>query len=485
MEQLTDYAEPVSGFYLPDGRILVEIDEAGNERTQLHILGEGALVSDPRFNHWTPHASKDGRRLAYSTNRRNGRDFDIVVRELASGEERKFEMHGYVMVDSISADGRWVVAVRGNELAGDTDLLLIDVDAGGVEHVTPHGARPSSAGQCGMVTASTRRRTTAGTRPQSRASTSARARGCPSASRAGISSASAPPARLVVVANEDGYSRSDDLPFPGDGVADHFVFSPDGTKVAFGFSTTTEPQQVWLPRLRRRASRAGSRPRPRRGGVEPTSTASRASTASRSGLPLRRRRRRPVPVVVTIHGGPERSGCRGTRPASARSRSTSSRAATRSRRRTSAARSGYGKRFRASTTWRSASTRSRPRSLHAWLAGRPEIDGDRQCLRPLVRRLHGPRRPSFPTRAMGGGARCVGISSLRTSSRTRRITAAPCASASTARSPTPSCSTASRRGAALDAIRAPLFIEHGRNDPRVPVSESEAIHAARRTRGRA
>src|SRR6185437_7153309 len=28
----------------------------------------------------------------------------------------------------------------------------------------------------------------------------------------------------------------------------------------------------------------------------------------------------------------------------------------------------------------------------------------------------------------------------------------------------------------IDAIRAPLFIQHGRNDPRVPVSESEHIH---------
>ena len=35
----------------------------------------------------------------------------------------------------------------------------------------------------------------------------------------------------------------------------------------------------------------------------------------------------------------------------------------------------------------------------------------------------------------------------------------------------------------LDAIRAPLFIEHGRNDPRVPVSESEAIHAELVRRG--
>ena len=35
----------------------------------------------------------------------------------------------------------------------------------------------------------------------------------------------------------------------------------------------------------------------------------------------------------------------------------------------------------------------------------------------------------------------------------------------------------------LDAIKAPLFIEHGRNDPRVPVSESEAIHAELVRRG--
>src|SRR5262245_47760617 len=96
MEQLTHYSEPVSGLYLPDGRVLLEIDEGGNERTQLHILGEGPLVSDPRFNHWTPQASKDGRLLAYTTNRRNGVDFDVIVRELESGEEKSFELGGYV-----------------------------------------------------------------------------------------------------------------------------------------------------------------------------------------------------------------------------------------------------------------------------------------------------------------------------------------------------------------------------------------------------
>src|SRR6185312_4629208 len=35
----------------------------------------------------------------------------------------------------------------------------------------------------------------------------------------------------------------------------------------------------------------------------------------------------------------------------------------------------------------------------------------------------------------------------------------------------------------IDAIRAPLFIQHGRNDPRVPVSESEHIHEVLSAKG--
>ena len=35
----------------------------------------------------------------------------------------------------------------------------------------------------------------------------------------------------------------------------------------------------------------------------------------------------------------------------------------------------------------------------------------------------------------------------------------------------------------LDALRAPLFVIHGANDPRVPLSEAEQISAALRVRG--
>src|SRR5262245_35461796 len=74
-EQLTDFAEPVSGLFLPDGRVLVEIDAGGNERTQLHVLDGSSmvpLVVDERFIHHSPHVR--GSLLAYATNRRNGVD---------------------------------------------------------------------------------------------------------------------------------------------------------------------------------------------------------------------------------------------------------------------------------------------------------------------------------------------------------------------------------------------------------------------------
>ena len=90
---MTSYDEPVDGQLLPDDRLLLEIDEGGNERTQLYLDGD-PLVVDPRYIHRSPHVSRDGALLAYATNRRNGLDFDIVVRWLESAEERSFELGG-------------------------------------------------------------------------------------------------------------------------------------------------------------------------------------------------------------------------------------------------------------------------------------------------------------------------------------------------------------------------------------------------------
>ena len=119
MEQVTSYDEPVTGQFLPDGRILVEMDEGGNERTQLHVAGQGPLVSDLRYVHRTPVAH--GRVLAYSTNRRNGVDFDIVARDLETGDERVFELDGHNYVVAVSPDERYIAVERTGARSGDSD----------------------------------------------------------------------------------------------------------------------------------------------------------------------------------------------------------------------------------------------------------------------------------------------------------------------------------------------------------------------------
>src|SRR5688572_30205340 len=58
LEQLTDFADPVDGFFVPGrGRILLQMDHGGNERQQLYLL-EPALeaelepvVVEPDFLH--------------------------------------------------------------------------------------------------------------------------------------------------------------------------------------------------------------------------------------------------------------------------------------------------------------------------------------------------------------------------------------------------------------------------------------------------
>src|SRR5712691_8726808 len=136
LRQLTDFADPVSGQLVPDGRILLEKDEGGNERTQLYLLGSGSelepLAVDARFIHGTPHVSRGGTLLVYATNRRNGVDFDIVARDLPGGTERTFVLGGYCGVEGVSPDGRWIVVERTGDKSADNELFLAEVMSGDV-----------------------------------------------------------------------------------------------------------------------------------------------------------------------------------------------------------------------------------------------------------------------------------------------------------------------------------------------------------------
>jgi dipeptidyl aminopeptidase/acylaminoacyl peptidase len=481
LEQLTSFAEPVDGQLLPDDRLLLEIDAGGNERGQLHLAGE-PLVVDPRFIHRTPHVSRDGKLLAYSTNRRNGLDFDIVVRLLESGEERSFELGGWCASGEISPDGRWVVAEQLGELSGDSNLFLLGVESGEVVHVTPHdGAAeylspfwlPDSSGLLcatneGRDTFAVSRYTLGGGWQVVHAADWDLECFGDHAGR-----------YLLLVANEDGYSRAEGLSLPGEGLAEHFVFSPDGTRVAFAFSTPTEPHQVWLHDFGSGTARKLTDLGAVEDGVEPE--LHRFESFDGESVPVflfRPEGEGPFPVVVTVHGGPESqwrpwySGGFGafTQHLVARGYAV---AAPNVRGST-----GYGKRFEhLDDVEKRLDSVADLASLHAWLAARPEIDGSRAV---VYGRSYGGYMVlaalAFQPELWAAGIEFVGISNLRTFLENTSVWRRAAREREYGPLSDPELLERLSPWSRLDAIRAPLFIEHGRNDPRVPVSESEAIH---------
>jgi dipeptidyl aminopeptidase/acylaminoacyl peptidase len=481
MRQVTFDEEAVTGQFLPDGRILVERDAGGNERTQLFV-GDEPLVVDLRYKHDLPHAA--GRTLAYSTNRRNGVDFDVVARNLESGEERTFAFEGYVGVAAISPDGRRIVADRAGQRSGDNDLYLCDVDSGEVTHLTPHDepaeyATPAFRGD-ELVWATNEGRDTIAVGGVD--------------SRWDLTCAADPAGRsLLVHANEDGYSRltlqpGGDVPLPGKGVVESPVFSPDGSKLAYGFSTPTQPFDVYVFDLdsgeTQRLTMSSTTPA---GLVEPK--LHRFESFDGESVPVflfTPPGEGPFPVVVMVHGGPEAQYlpqwhvnyapltqhllARGYAVAAPNVRGST----------------GYGKRYEHldDIALRLDSVRDLA-ALHHWLAARPEIDGSRAV---LYGRSYGGYMVlaglAFQPQLWTAGIEAVGISNLltfleNTSPYRRAVREREYGSLERDRDFLVEASPITH----VDAIRAPLFIQHGANDPRVPVSESEEIARVLREKG--
>ncbi|WP_238342873.1 S9 family peptidase [Nocardioides cynanchi] len=114
---LTDLPSPCRGRYVPGRRqVVVEHDEGGDENYQLSLLDLTdpparpvgpdrlvPLVRDPDRLHVLLDVTGDD--VVYCTNRRNGVDMDVVLRSLDSGEERvAYDGGGYVVQTSVSHD---------------------------------------------------------------------------------------------------------------------------------------------------------------------------------------------------------------------------------------------------------------------------------------------------------------------------------------------------------------------------------------------
>ncbi|WP_324650741.1 alpha/beta fold hydrolase [Georgenia sp. H159] len=134
---LTALPSRCSGRYVPGRRqVVVQHDTDGDELMQLSLLDLGTLPSGPvtldgltplvrdrRYMHVLQDVTADS--VVFHTNRRNGVDMDVVVRDLTTGDERVVhDGGGYVVGAAVSHDEA-SIAVTGLSLRPASTLVRV------------------------------------------------------------------------------------------------------------------------------------------------------------------------------------------------------------------------------------------------------------------------------------------------------------------------------------------------------------------------
>jgi dipeptidyl aminopeptidase/acylaminoacyl peptidase len=535
---LTALPGACTGRYLPRERtVIVSHDEGGNEQHQLSLLrlptpgGRAAgladlepLVRDPACMHVL--AAVQAGQICYFVNRRNGVDFDPVIRQLADGSERELVLADAMFDEAaMSPDGRWLALTVASKIAAAAEhVVLVDLEVPPGEErmaeVTPADAAAmngalawSPDGSALYFSSNNGREFTAVARYDLAAASLTWLVTDDEADLTGWLSPDG--TSLLVERNDNGASRLAlhdaatgghvrDLPLPATGtVRQHSLPEPrwarDSSAIALSLSAPEAPGDALL------ASLAG----PGTLGRQPSVRRLTDSAAALGGEPpaLPELHRVPTPngeevpcfvyrstsadaganglagsAVLVVHGGPEAQAKRNfdtTVQALAAAGHTVLVPNVRGS-------VGYGKR------WYSADdVRLRLNSvqdlaaLHAYLPALG-LDPSRAALwggsyggYMVLAGL------SFQPELWAAGVDIVGIASLvtfleNTSAYRRVYREREYGTLARDREFLHSASPLTR----IDDMRAPLFIIHGANDPRVPLSEAEQIHAALTSRGR-
>ena len=483
--------------------VVVQHDLGGNERGQLSLLRIGEaefepLVHDERYLHRLMTVQPG--RVVYATNRRNKVDFDIVVRNVFTGaEEVVYDGGGNLATGALSPDSRYLATTVAVDQAYSMQALLIDtMPETGADRVTELtgkdedayngrvGWRPDSAG---LVLTSNRDREFKAIARLDLAS--GEWHWLVASDRHDLTGWLSPDGRkLLVMTNVDGVSRLtvhdgatgrqlDEIQLPADGwFSDPLpepAFSPNSRYVALTFSSPTIPMDVLLVDL------------------ESTKVTSLTDTGSQlTGMvePTHVRANGQIPcfvygtgtsAVLFIHGGPEGQSQRrfdalvqGLVAAGHRVVVPNIRGSI-----------GYGKSYYSADDRRKRLDSIQDLAvLHDWL---PSIGVD-----PAKVALWGRSYGGYVVLAglaflpdrWAAGVDIVGISSLvtfleNTSPYRRRAREREYGWLDRDRDFLEEASPMNK----VDKIRAPLFVVHGANDPRVPLGEAEQLVEAVRRNG--
>jgi dipeptidyl aminopeptidase/acylaminoacyl peptidase len=149
--QLTYYKDQVMGaLYRPGrpGQYIYTLNEGGAENFQFFIVdpatGKARRFTDGKSRHVSPVWSNDGKLLAYASNARNGRDFDLYVADPSTpGSERRVaELKGSWNPLDWSPDNRRILLSE-DISANEGYLHWVDVATGEIHTLTPR--RPAGS----------------------------------------------------------------------------------------------------------------------------------------------------------------------------------------------------------------------------------------------------------------------------------------------------------------------------------------------------
>ncbi len=527
---LTAFEEPIGAGYLPNDpeggpgrRLLLATDRGGNERHQLFTAADepaqpyegpddlDPLVIDEDHIHRPGGVTRDGRYLAYATNRGDGVAFDTWVRDLTDGEERcVFASGGWTSPGGFSPDGRYLAVSELTTKAGDNRVHLVDLrsldgadgpadaDHPAVVELAPHEDSAAVGTPSWLPDGSAFFFSTDVGREFSSI-----ARGTPDGVweiviEKGWDAGCAidwQGRHLLVAWNQDGISRAElrdpatlavtaTVPLPGDGVAGGYRFSKDGRELAFPYSSPLVPGDAWrydtengmLDRLTvspcevDASTFVDAEPVrfPSFDGLEVPAFVFRPTDVDAIGDD-------PLPVVVMIHGGPE-SQYRPSFSALTQYLVAHGFAVVAPNVRGS---TGYGRTYQElDDVEKRLDSVADLAALHEWLGTQPDLDQDRAALYGgsyggymVLAGL------AFQPERWAAGVDIVGMSNLvtfleNTSAWRRAFREREYGSLEHDREVLEAASPINR----VEDIRAPLFIVHGANDPRVPLSEAEQIH---------
>lgn len=146
-EQITAFNDNVSFVeWLPDKKgMIFGKAEGGNENTQFfHLTDDGsqykALTTDGKTRHNFGRVSKDGNYIFYTSNKRDKNWFDVYRMEISSGkEEMILQSDASNFIAAVSDDGSKVIISRSSvRFSLDNDLYLVDAKDKKEIHLTPH-----------------------------------------------------------------------------------------------------------------------------------------------------------------------------------------------------------------------------------------------------------------------------------------------------------------------------------------------------------